>query len=184
MTLDDRLCRLFEIIKREGKVLDLGSGTISYQKKMLSTEYVTVDIKKEYRPMVCCDAHNLCFKDESFNIVICVELLEHCNAPQKVINAIFRTLKKNGVCILSTRFIYPIHGEPYDFYRFTKYSLLLLFRRFREFEIYPLGNRLTCVWDLIALKITPLRIFNRIIKVFSNREDSLCPCGYVVYAKK
>jgi ubiquinone/menaquinone biosynthesis C-methylase UbiE len=186
MTLDERLCKLFEVIRQHKKVLDLGSGSTSYQEKIPipNTVYITVDINKEFRPTVCCDAHNLGLKDKSFDVVICVELLEHCHTPERVMGEIFRILKKKGICILSTRFIYPIHGDPYDFYRFTKNSLSLLFQRFREFKIYPHGNRLACIWDLIVLRITPLKIFNRIIKIFSNKEDQLCPCGYVVYAEK
>jgi SAM-dependent methyltransferase len=184
MTLDERLCKLFEDIRQHKKVLDLGSGRTSYREKIPNAAYITADINKECRPTVCCDAHNLGFKDKSFDIVVCVELLEHCHTPQRVIDEIFRILKKKGICILSTRFVYPIHGDPYDFYRFTKNSLSLLFQRFREFKIYPHGNRLACIWDLIALRITPLKVFNRIIKIFSNKEDHLCPCGYVVYAEK
>jgi ubiquinone/menaquinone biosynthesis C-methylase UbiE len=186
MTLDERLCKLFEAIRQHKKVLDLGSGSTSYQEKIPipNTVYITVDINKEFRPTVCCDAHNLSLKDKSFDVVICVELLEHCHTPERVMGEIFRILKKKGICILSTRFIYPIHGDPYDFYRFTKNSLSLLFQRFREFKIYSHDNRLACIWDLIVLRITPLKIFNRIIKIFSNEEDQLCPCGYVVYAEK
>lgn len=185
MTLDERLRELFEGIRQHKIVLDLGSGRTTYQEKIPNAIYVTADINKEFCPTVCCDAHNLCFKDKSFDVVVCVELLEHCHTPQRVIDEISRILKKKGICILSTRFIYPIHGDPYDFYRYTKNSLSLLFlQRFRELKIYAHGNRLACIWDLIALRITPLKVFNRIIKIFSKKEDHLCPCGYVVYAEK
>ena len=37
--------------------------------------------------------------------------------------------------MLSTPFIFHIHDEPYDFYRFTKYGLKHLFRDFAKVEI-------------------------------------------------
>ena len=41
------------------------------------------------------------FRNESFNIIFCLEILEHVKEPRKVIEEIFRLLKKNGTFICS-----------------------------------------------------------------------------------
>jgi len=183
MMLDSILYKLFRTLQ-PGKVLYLGSGMTSYKENVPHTCFITADIERECHPDICCDAHSIPCQNESFDTVIAIELLEHCHTPQKVIDEIFRVLKREkGICILSTRFIYPIHGEPYDFYIFTKNSLSRLFYKFDEIKIYPHGDRLASVWDLVSLKLFSLKILNPFIKILS-KDGGLCPCGWVVYAKK
>lgn len=69
------------------------------------------------------DAHRLPFADEQFACVLCVEVLEHCHTPQQVIDECYRVLQPGGTLILTTRFIFPLHDVPHDYYRYTKYGL-------------------------------------------------------------
>ena len=39
--------------------------------------------------------------------------------------------------MLSTPFIFHIHDEPYDYFRFTKYGLEILFQNFKEVVVKP-----------------------------------------------
>ena len=48
------------------------------------------------------DALNTGFKDESFDIVLCEEILEHIKNPKMLINEAKRILKHNGILYLST----------------------------------------------------------------------------------
>jgi len=81
------------------------------------------------------DAHHLPFADKSFSTIVCIEVLEHCHTPQQVINEFHRLLKDDGKLILSTRFVFPIHDAPYDYYRYTKYGLKHLMREFSTVNI-------------------------------------------------
>lgn len=47
------------------------------------------------------DAHKLPFKNNSFDLVICTETLEHVLDPEKVLKEMKRVLKKNGYAIIS-----------------------------------------------------------------------------------
>lgn len=47
-----------------------------------------------------CDAHSLCFSDESFNVVTAAHVVEHCERPQKVVDEVYRVLKDNGLIFI------------------------------------------------------------------------------------
>ena len=64
-------------------------------------------------------------------------------------------LAKGGICILSTRFIYRYHPDPYDYFRFTRDSLNILFDEFDTVEIYEHGNKIQALW-LIYTGMHPL----------------------------
>jgi SAM-dependent methyltransferase len=81
------------------------------------------------------DAHRLPFADCSFGLIVCTEVLEHCVEPHRVLNEFHRVLRPGGKLILTTRFIFPIHDAPYDYFRFTRYGLQYLCREFAEIQI-------------------------------------------------
>ena len=63
--------------------------------------------------------------------LICIfEVLEHTKNPISAVNNIYEILDEGGYVLFSSPFIFHIHDEPYDFYRFTKYGLKHLFRDF------------------------------------------------------
>lgn len=178
------LRRQFKRLK-PGKVLDVGSNISPYKKYIPHTEYLRMDIDERTKPDICCDIHHIKWKSNYFDIVIATEVLEHLYEPQRAVNEIYRVLKPGGVCILSTRFIYPYHPLPEDHYRFTRDSLSYLFRKFSKVEIYPHGNRLQAIWEMInsgKIRIF-LNVFNPIIARI-NFKDEKFPCGFVVWAQK
>lgn len=55
------------------------------------------------------------------------------------INELCRVLKEEGYLILSLPFLYPVHEEPFDFYRFTTNGIKHILERNGmeiEYEIY------------------------------------------------
>ena len=169
----------------EGKVLDIGAGCSPYKHKINYTDYQTMDIDSKNNPDVIANIHTLNIED-SFDSVIITEVLEHCENPQQVINKIYDVLKPDGVCLLSTRFIHPYHPSPLDCFRFTKDSLDYLFSKFKKVEIYPIGNRFLCVWELIShgYLFYGLRLFNYPLALLFNFKSDIFPLGYIVLAKK
>jgi len=106
--------------------LDLGCANSPYSRYF--NKRIGFDIKKGEGVDVVGDAHNLPFGDNKFDAILCTEVLEHLHSPQVAIAEMKRVLKKGGHLILSTRFIFPIHDAPDDFYRYTKYGLKYLFK--------------------------------------------------------
>ena len=115
------------------KVLDIGSGGSNYGQ--FFPNRVSVDIDPTRKPDIVADAHHLPFQNNEFEMVLCTEVLEHVKNPPLVIAEIERILKPRGTLILTTRFVYPLHDTPNDYWRFTKYGLRELFRRWEIVEL-------------------------------------------------
>jgi len=115
--------------------LDLGCSNSPYID--LFPNRVGFDIKKGKGVDMIGDAHSLPFENEKFEVILCTELLEHLYNPFKAIEEMHRVLKPGGKLILTTRFIFPIHDGPGDFFRFTIYGLKKMFEngwRIKEIE--------------------------------------------------
>lgn len=185
ISLGLELRRQFKRLK-PGIVLDVGSSHSPYKKYIPHTKYVRLDINEETKPDVCCDLHKIEWQSDYFDTVIATEVLEHLYEPPRAIDEIYRILKPGGICILSTRFIYPYHGvkEP-DYYRFTWDSLNYLFRKFSKVEVYHHGNKIQTLWQIFneGIIIVFLNVFNPIIARIHFKKTT-CPCGFIVYAVK
>jgi len=79
--------------------LDVGIGASPHTMRnwfALKGEIIGIDIRKDHRPEVLCDAHYLPFKDSIFDNVTASEVLEHMIAPIKALNEWRRVLKQYG----------------------------------------------------------------------------------------
>lgn len=116
-------------LRLSGLVLDLGCGDVSYLSPMNHLRVVRVDIHANLGVEVVADAHQLPFGDGSFDVVLAIEMLEHLMEPWRAVEEIKRVVRPGGTCVLSTRFYYPIHGAPDDYFRFTEFGLRHLFAK-------------------------------------------------------
>ncbi|MFQ5795736.1 MAG: class I SAM-dependent methyltransferase [Candidatus Bipolaricaulia bacterium] len=149
-----------------GKTLDIGCGRGPYSQYFPNR--VGIDIIKTPAVDIVADAHDLrMFQDEEFDCILCTEVLEHLHTPQKAINEMQRVLKKNGGLILTTRFLFPLHNIPDDYYRFTKYGLKHLLNNFEIIEMREEVNTLGTIAVLFqrigfqceTLYFKPFRLF-------------------------
>ncbi len=81
--------------------------------------------------LLACQAEELPFADESFDLVFSAFVLEHVNSKKRTVNEIKRVLKKNGLAIAMVpnfmeRLYAPLHFYPYLFQRGIIYVLKLL----------------------------------------------------------
>jgi SAM-dependent methyltransferase len=118
-------------------VLEIGGGRVntnhSYQD--LFPNRHTFDLDPLRKPDTIGDAHLLPFKDNEFEYILCTEVLEHLHSPQIAINEMNRVLKPGGTLILTTRFVFPIHDAPHDYYRYTEYGLKHLLQDWEMIEL-------------------------------------------------
>ncbi|UCC38735.1 MAG: class I SAM-dependent methyltransferase [Candidatus Aminicenantes bacterium] len=129
----------------KGKMLDIGCGTKPYKKtaEPFVTEHIGLDHKETLHNKNDIDifalADDLPFSDGSYDTVLATSLIEHVEEPNRVISEMHRVLKSEGHCIVTTPFMWHLHEEPRDFYRFTKYGLRYLFEK-NGFEIERLKS--------------------------------------------
>ena len=74
------------------------------------------------------DGVNIPFPDNSFEIIICTQVLEHCTDPHFLLKEASRVLKPGGVIFLTMPFVWSEHEIPYDFRRYTRYEHARIFK--------------------------------------------------------
>lgn len=120
-------------IKREYKLLDLWCWQKPYKSLFpIEMNYIWIDAIDTWYQDYICNARELPFSDNEFDVLISTQALEHIKNTQKTLLEIKRVVKRNWYLFISLPFLYPQHSAPYDFYRFTKNWLYELFK---DFEI-------------------------------------------------
>lgn len=110
-------------------VLIVGAGDkVNFYNEIFKDSIViTSDVHLQFSPDVVFDAHQIPFKDSSFDLIIASQVLEHTFKPWEVAIELQRVVKVEGSLLIETPFNFPYHSPPYDFYRFTFTGLRSLF---------------------------------------------------------
>jgi len=189
------------------KTLDIGSGGSSYQR--FFPNRLTVDIDPARKPEIVADAAHMPFKDEEFEVVLCTEMLEHVKNPFLVEQEIRRVTKKGGMLILSTRFVFPLHDTPHDYWRYSKYGLRELFKEWEIVELKAETRNFSAIGALLQRVSFQSELkFNKISKFLIlslawffdhlnfltvkeygdikhiNNETDIMPTGYYIVCRK
>ncbi len=141
-------------------ILDAGAGNCRYKEYCRHLEYVSQDFgqydsverkegvigteKWESRKCdILCDIASIPVDDNSFDYVLCTEVLEHVKNPIDVINEFGRIVKRGGGLILTAPFCSLTHMAPFYYTNgFSKYWYMdiLSDAGFKVNEITPRGN--------------------------------------------
>jgi SAM-dependent methyltransferase len=142
---------------REGSsVLDAGCGEQPFRGRIEARggKYLGCDVSRNAGNTVDVvgTVMMLPFADRSFDIVLCSEVLEHVEDPDRAFGEMLRVLKGGGYLIVTTPFLYPLHEEPDDFVRLTPHKLLFMANRYgaETVEAVRAGNEvevLATAWD-------------------------------------
>jgi len=151
-----------------GVVLEIGAGSNYLKGSFISKydEWISLDYDLRSESIdVRGDGQQLPFKNEMFDTIISIDVLEHVPNPEKFVSEIFRVMKPNGNVILSTPFFFYLHEEPYDFFRFSKYGLKVLFERngFKVLKIIPTAGVVSIIGILISIFFTRTFKFSKLL---------------------
>jgi ubiquinone/menaquinone biosynthesis C-methylase UbiE len=101
-----KFCNLKTLLPKDGLILDLGCGTGFITKGLGNAVGIDSSIEmlklapKKIR-VICADISDLPFKDESFDCVFSLTVLQDVDNLESAINEIKRVLKQDGQFILS-----------------------------------------------------------------------------------
>jgi SAM-dependent methyltransferase len=104
------------------RMLNVGSGSTQLHPKMLN-----VDIFPFQHVHILAQADALPFPDETFDVVVSEQMLEHVRRPYAVAKELERVTKKGGCIYTATPYMFPLHPSPKDYSRWSIDGLCELF---------------------------------------------------------
>lgn len=204
------------------RLLDAGAGELANKKFCKHLDYVSQDFCQydgigdskglqhgswdTKKIDIVGDIADIAEDDESFDIILCTEVLEHLPDPIKALEEFQRLIKKGGILILTAPFCSLTHFAPYHYSTgfnryFYEYHLGHL--GFKIEEVTTNGNffeylgqevrRIPSMADKYAsqkasrIERLAMRIILRMLKRFSSNDstsDEVLCFGYHVIAKK
>ena len=157
-----------EKYKLGGSVLDVGAGQVLRYKKLFNNleVYKTQDVNasRTFQLDYVCDAAHIPEASDSFDVILCTQVLEHVPDPFAICGECCRLLKTGGWFLVSVPQTNEIHEPPHDYFRYTKYGIEELARRsgFGVKEIESLGGYWTMrVRDSQRFLITTFHLYQR-----------------------
>jgi glycosyltransferase involved in cell wall biosynthesis len=175
-----------QIRKLKGVVLDVGGGREAPLDAAWPLEVIRyrVDAFPHVQPRMVGDATMLPIRAGSVDGVVMCELLEHIEQPALAIAEARRVLRAGGVLCGSVPFLFPVHGDPHDFWRYTESALrsLLADAQFHDVMVKAHGNRFTAAWTLICGSSTWARLLNPLVRRCFPGDSPQAPEGYVFTA--
>ena len=154
--LEHFILRSFNKIKKRRKnynVLNIGSGgqikTI-FKKNFKNVFEIDIDSKRNPDQIIdiCNNNFSKSIKYRP-NLVCIFEVLEHTTNPMNAINNIHKIINSGDYVLASVPFIFHIHDEPHDYFRFTRFGLELLFKNFKNIKIYERNGWLESIFVIL-----------------------------------
>lgn len=140
-----------------GDVLEIGSRARSgiTRRHLIAPQlgYVGLDILPGPNVDLVGDAHELSavVGSRRFAAVFALSVFEHLAMPWKVVLELNRVLAAGGLVFIQTPQTWPLHEEPFDFWRFSVHAWRCLFNRQTGFEILETAQgeraKIVPLWD-------------------------------------
>lgn len=154
-----------------GKILDVGCGTKPYKDFFNFIEYIGlefdtgIDNEKKSADYYY-DGKIFPFQTESFDSVICNQVLEHIFEPEDFLKETFRVLKPKGKLLLTVPFVWDEHEQPFDFARYSSFGLKHLLNRagFRIIIHKRSVNNISVIFQLLSGYFYKISFKNKFLK--------------------
>ncbi len=135
-------------LPKGASILDAGAGEGVYKKLFSHCNYKAIDLavgesRWNYANLdYVAPLHEMPIKDDSFDAVLCTQVLEHLEWPQESVKEMYRVLRPSGKLYMTVPMAHPEHQTPYDFFRYTSYGLESICKHagFQEIKITNFGG--------------------------------------------
>jgi SAM-dependent methyltransferase len=146
--------RLLEVVRplaKPGKILSISHSLRLCENIGLTGEFDEANYPQE-------NMLRLTMPPDTYDFVVSDQVLEHVEGnPYQAVAESFRVLKPGGIAIHTTCFVNPVHGKPYDFWRFSPEALALLCRPYGDIlEVGGWGNPYVWVVSRLGLRWEPV----------------------------
>ena len=194
--------KIEKILMERKNIIDIGGGLRidgkrgnRVEKKNLwmlplikKINYKIMDPVSDYHPDIVGDIHNMPFRDNELDGIICNAVLEHIENPFKAVSEMYRVLKPRGACFVYVPFLYYYHAQPgyyRDYWRYTKDALEMLFKDFSVMEMQSVRGPFQ-TW----IHLSPFgryKLFSwlsRQTDILFKKKESTQVSGYFLYLEK
>lgn len=137
-------------------VLDVGCGERPYEDLFSGCTYWGLNYGTEHAsPDLVGSALALPIRDAGVDVVFATQVIEHLPDPWKFLAECARVLRPGGRLVLTGPLYWPLHEEPHDYFRFTKYGFAELVRRFglELLELREDGGNWAMIGQAVALNL-------------------------------
>ncbi|MDH3216060.1 MAG: class I SAM-dependent methyltransferase [Candidatus Krumholzibacteria bacterium] len=158
----DLAAQAYESALREhatGLLLDLGCGKVPLfgVYRQYVSDNICVDWENSVHHNEWLDLEHdlnvgIPFADDHFDTILSTDVLEHVHNPHSLWREMARVLKPSGKVIVGVPFLYAIHEEPHDYFRYTEYALRHLCETsgLRVIALEPYGGLADTILTMIA----------------------------------
>jgi SAM-dependent methyltransferase len=138
------------------RVLDVGCGQKPYEPlfQPFATAYVGVDPVENPRAELRGPIEALPVEDGSYDVILCNQVLEHCDDPRQAVSELRRVTAPGGRVLASTHGVMAYHPSPTDYWRWTHAGLEKLFRENGEWasvRVTPASGTTACLGMLFSM---------------------------------
>jgi SAM-dependent methyltransferase len=141
---------------RPYRVLDVGCGVKPYYPffEPYASAYVGVDVVENPAADLQGAVESLPVEDASFDLVLCIQVLEHADDPAQGVRELRRVVAPGGAVLASTHGVQVYHPAPVDLWRWTHAGLDRLFREnadWSSLSVRPSSGTTACLGMLVAI---------------------------------
>jgi len=185
----------------KGNVIDIGCGSAKYKPIILRLDgvksYKGLDFFRAGIADIVADLNKrLPIENDKYDTAICISVVEHLLEPQLALDEIYRILKPSGHLLLATPWVYPFHGEPHDYFRYSRFALKYMLEKsgFELVSVQPTGGKIRVLlaiirqWIPILGRVVSLaeKLVPRILPLKNISDEKLLdtPSNQIVALKK
>ena len=137
------------------RILDVGCGAKPYFPffEDIAVEYVGLDVVQTPTADVVGFVEDMPLEDGRFDLVLCTQVLEHCEEPAAAVRELRRVTAQGGRVLASTHGVQVYHPSPHDYWRWTHEGLAKLFREHADWsriDVTPAAGTAATLGMLLA----------------------------------